>query len=183
MTGEQLFVPPPKGWKVGIHDRRRQSRGDRTGAGRSDGSDWSEMLTVQFISGKPDQQPQEMLKEQMQEIEESCEDIGAGQINLSGENGYDTALRAVACTKSKQWGKGELSLHKVFRAAAKGCTSWRDHGAASLSKRTICRSGPKRPTNGLPSCGMSCCATVGTPSIPCPVANAQPVRRSDKPPR
>jgi hypothetical protein len=114
MAGEQLFVPPPKGWKVGFHERKGNLEVTELLPADQTVQDWSEMLTVQVVSGKPTKQPQEVLRDQMVEIEKSCEDIGAGQVNLSVENGYDTALRAIACTRSKQWGKGELSLYKVL---------------------------------------------------------------------
>lgn len=113
-AGEQLFVPPPNGWKVGFHDRKGNVDVTEVVPAGQTVTEWSEMLTVQVISGKPSKAAQDVLKDQLVDIQNACEDVGAGQANLGVENGYETALRAVACTKSKQWGKGELNLYKVL---------------------------------------------------------------------
>jgi len=70
---------------------------------------------VQLIDGQNGRSPQEVLTEQFAQIKEACEDVAAGPISLAAENGYDTALRAVGCTKAKKWGKGEVSLYKVIK--------------------------------------------------------------------
>lgn len=114
MTGEQLFVAPPKGWKVGFHDRKGNIDVTEVLPADQTVTEWSEMLTVQVITGKPSKSPQDVLKDQLTDIQQACEDVGAGQASLGVENGFETAMRAVACTKSKQWGKGELNLYKVL---------------------------------------------------------------------
>ena len=112
---EQLYILPPPGWIIGFHDR--QGNVDLTELVPTGQSvqEWSEMLTVQIIDGKPEKSPADILKDQVGDIQKACEDVGAGPIGPRAENGYDTALRAIACTKSKKWGKGELNLYKVIR--------------------------------------------------------------------
>jgi len=114
-AGEQLYVAPPQGWVMGFHDQQGNVEVTELVPQGQSVQDWTEMLTVQLITGKPERSPQEVLKDQVEELQKACDDIGAGATAPQVENGYDTAIRAIACTKSKQWGKGELTLYKVIR--------------------------------------------------------------------
>ena len=112
--GERLFVPSPKGWTMGYHDRKGAIEVTELVPPGQTVGDWTEMLTVQMTDGAARATAPELLKERAEMIRAGCEDVGAGPPATAKENGYDTALRAVACTKSKQWGKGELTLFKVL---------------------------------------------------------------------
>ena len=114
-SSEQLFLIPPPGWVLAYHDRQGNVDLTELVPPGQTAREWTEMLTVQMITGKPESSPQEVLKNQLGEVQKACEDVGAGPVGAAVENGYDTALRAIACTKSKQWGKGELNLYKVIR--------------------------------------------------------------------
>jgi hypothetical protein len=115
IAGEQLYVPPPAGWKVAYTNKQDNIEVTEVVPAGQNVQDWTEMLTVQVLLDKPVKSPEDILKEQMADFQKECDDVGAGPIGPERENGYDTALRAIACTRSKQWGKGELSLYKVLR--------------------------------------------------------------------
>jgi len=57
---------------------------------------------------------QTVLRERMADVKTECDDMGAGEVQLARENGYESGMRVAACNKSKRWGKGELSLYKVI---------------------------------------------------------------------
>ncbi len=114
-SGEQLFVLPPQGWKIGFHDRQGNVEVTEVLPPDQTVQEWTEMLAVQVVIGKGQKMPQEVLKEQMSDIQKDCTDVGAGAVSLGVENGYDTAIRAIACTRLKKWPKGELGLYKVLR--------------------------------------------------------------------
>jgi hypothetical protein len=114
-SGEQLLVPPPLGWKVGYHQKQGNVEVTEVLPPGQTVQEWTEMLAVQVIAGPPQKTPQEILKDQLEQIRKDCQDIGAGPVNLGVENGYDTAVRAIACTRLKQWPKGELGLYKVMK--------------------------------------------------------------------
>lgn len=114
-SGERLFLIPPTGWVIAFHDRQGNVDLTELVPQGQTAQNWKEMLTVQLISGKPESSPADVLKNQLSEIQQACDDVGAGAVSPGMENGYETALRAIACTRSKQWGKGELNLYKVIR--------------------------------------------------------------------
>ncbi len=111
---EQLFLMPPPGWTVGFHDQKGAVELTELLPPGQSPKNWSEMLTVEMIQGKPAMDVQTTLTQRLDIIHQGCEDVGAGPPQLSVENGYDTGLRAFACPRSKQWSKGELSLYKVI---------------------------------------------------------------------
>ena len=113
MTGERLFVPFPKGWTMGYHERKGTIEVTELVPPGQTVGDWQEMLTVQMMDGPAKGSGPDLLKERAEMIRQGCDDVGAGPPAVSKENGYETALRAVACTRSKQWGKGELTLFKA----------------------------------------------------------------------
>jgi len=112
--GEQLYVAPPAGWTVGFHKHQGNIDVTEVLPPNQTVQAWSEMLVVQVIGDKPSKGPQDLLKDQLDQINGGCDDVGAGPVNLAIENGYQTALRVIACTKLKQVGKGELGLYKVL---------------------------------------------------------------------
>jgi hypothetical protein len=113
--GESLYVLPPKGWKIGYHGQRGDVELTEVIPGDQTIQDWSEMLTVQIITGRPQAGPEDVLRDQLAEIRKVCDDVAVGPTSPAEENGYPTAMRAIGCTKSKEWGKGELNLYKVLR--------------------------------------------------------------------
>lgn len=112
--GERLYVAPPKGWTLAFHQRKGVIEVTELVPPGQTAGEWTEMLTVQMMDGPAKGTPAELLKERAELIREGCDDVGAGPPATAQENGYDTALRAVACTRSKQWGKGELTLFKAL---------------------------------------------------------------------
>lgn len=115
LPGERLFLIPPTGWVIAFHDRQGNVELTELVPQGQNIQNWKEMLTVQLINGKPESSPADVLKGQVEEVQQACDDVGAGAVSPGMENGYETALRAIACTRSKQWGKGELNLYKVIR--------------------------------------------------------------------
>jgi len=113
-VGEQLLVPWPAGWKKVFHEGKGNIEVSELVPPDQSVNEWSEMLTVQLVLGPPKQKAADLLKDRAEEFKKSCDDVGAGPVAEERSNGYETAMRAIACTKSKQWGKGELSLFKAF---------------------------------------------------------------------
>lgn len=115
LQGEQLYVLPPQGWVPAFHDTQGNVELVEMVPQGQTMSNWSEMLMIQLITGKPTQTPEEVLKGQQEQIKQLCEDSGFGPVGPTKENGYDAAIQAMACTKSKKYGKGEVNLFKVIR--------------------------------------------------------------------
>jgi hypothetical protein len=136
-TGEQLFILPPNGWAVGYHDTKGNIDVTEVLPPGQTLKNWTEMLTVQVVGGAPTKSPQDLLKDQLEIVKNACEDIGAGQVSLAVENGYETAMRAVACPKSKQWGDGELSLYKMIGGHDRVYVVWRSWRGPSFDKEHL----------------------------------------------
>jgi hypothetical protein len=111
---EQLFLVPPAGWQIAYHDLKGGTDLTWMLPPGQKMNNWSEALTVELIRGKPSMDVQSVLNKRIAAINEGCEDVGAGPVQLSVENGYDVGLRAIGCPKSKQHGTGEMSLFKVI---------------------------------------------------------------------
>jgi hypothetical protein len=137
LTGEQLFVLPPKGWTVAYHDAKGNVDVTELLPPGQTLKAWTQMLTVQLVSGHADKSPQDVLKAQVEVVKNACEDIGAGQVNLAVENGYETALRAIACPKTKQWGDGELSLYKAIVGKDRTYLVWRSWRGPAFDKANL----------------------------------------------
>lgn len=133
-ASEQLYILPPKGWVVGFHEAKGNIDVTEVLPPGQTLKNWSEMLTVQMIGGMGNKTPQDVLKDQLEVVKNACEDIGAGQVSLAVENGFETAMRAVACPKSKQWGDGELSLYKVISGRDRAYVIWRSWRGPAFSK-------------------------------------------------
>jgi hypothetical protein len=113
-AGEQLFLLPPQGWTVAKHDVRNNTEFSALLPPGQTAQNWTEMITVELINGKPAMDVQTTLNARLDLINQGCDDVGAGPPQLSVENGYETGVRAFACPKTKKFGKGELSLYKVI---------------------------------------------------------------------
>lgn len=119
VLGEQLYLTPPKDWTVAFHNRlgntgHQVDFTELVPAGQTV-QDWKEMVVVQMLMSKPSHTPQEILEEQLPQVQQSCEAVEAGPIQASTENGYDSALRVVSCSRNKRWGKGEINVYRVIR--------------------------------------------------------------------
>ena len=112
--GEQLFLIPPPGWNIIFHDQKGATDFTELAPAGQTAKDWTELLTVEMIQGKPSMDVQTVLGARLDVIHKGCDDVGAGPPQLSVENGYDSGLRAFACPKTKQGERGEVSLYKVF---------------------------------------------------------------------
>jgi len=76
--------------------------------------DWTDQVAVETFFGPPHGTAQELLAQRFAEISKACDDTTMGPISPTVENGYDTAMRAVACTKVKTLDKGEVGLYKAW---------------------------------------------------------------------
>lgn len=114
-AGEQLFVLPPKDWIVVFHETKDGVELTELTPKGQTAKEWTDMLAIRIVAGKPGKSPQDFLKDLQKEVEAACDQAGAGPVSPASENGYDTAIRAVACPKSKIDSQGELSLIKVLR--------------------------------------------------------------------
>lgn len=112
---ERLHIVPPPGWKIGVHDRRNGVDVTKLIPPDETLSTWTQMLTVRLIDEKPEQSAADFLKDQVVETRRACEDFGTGPVGPRDENGYETGLQAIVCTKSKQTGQGEMHLFKAIR--------------------------------------------------------------------
>jgi len=113
-AGEQLFLIPPQGWTIVYHDQKGATDLTELAPPGQSAKDWTEMLTVEMIQGKPTMDVQTILGSRLDVIHKGCDDVGAGPPQLSAENGYESGVRAFACPKTKQGDRGEISLYKVF---------------------------------------------------------------------
>jgi len=81
-----------------------------------DARNWTDQVAVETFYGPPHESAQSLLAERIAEIGKACEETALGPVNPNMENGYETAMRAVACTKVKKLdNKGEVSLYKAFK--------------------------------------------------------------------
>lgn len=112
--GEQLMIIKPQGWEQVFHDQKGAIDITSLAPAGQTAKNWSDLLTVEMITGKPTMDVQTVLNKRLDSIHQGCEDVGAGPAQLSTENGFDAGVRAYACPKSKQDGRGEVSLYKVF---------------------------------------------------------------------
>ena len=76
--------------------------------------EWTDQVAVEIFYGQPHGTAQDLLAQRFAEIGKACEDTAMGPISPVIENGYDTALRAVACTKIKGRDQGEVTLYKAW---------------------------------------------------------------------
>ena len=111
---EQLFIIPPQGWTIAYHDTKGATDLTEMLPPGQTLANWTEMLTIELIAGKPSMDAQALLIARLNSIHEGCDDVGAGPAQISVENGYDVAMRAIGCAKTKRYGKGEMSLFKVI---------------------------------------------------------------------
>lgn len=111
--GEQLMIIRD-GWEQVFHDSRGAIDITTLAPPGQTAKNWTDLLTVEMITGKPTMDVQTVLNKRLDSIHQGCEDISAGPTQLSTENGYDAGIRAFACPKTKQDGRGEVSLYKVF---------------------------------------------------------------------
>jgi hypothetical protein len=116
-SNEQLMIIKPDGWEQVFHDQKGNIDVTSLAPAGQTAKTWTDLLTVEMIAGKPTMDVQTVLNKRLDSIHQSCEDVGAGQTQLASENGYDAGIRAFACPKSKQDGRGEVSLYKVFIGA------------------------------------------------------------------
>jgi hypothetical protein len=75
---------------------------------------WTDQVAVETFAGPPRGTAAELLVQRFGEIARACEDTTMGPMSPVTENGYDTAMRAVACTKIKGRDQGEVSLYKAW---------------------------------------------------------------------
>ena len=85
LMGEQLYVLPPQGWVLAFHDRQGNVDLTEMVPQGQTMAEWNEMLMVQMIEGKPNQTPEDVLKNQQTQIKEACEDSGFGPVGPSQE--------------------------------------------------------------------------------------------------
>jgi len=114
-TQERLFVPALSNWTTVQADHQGNTEITELVPQGQSQKDWHEMLTVELITGQVNGTPEDIVKAQSEQIKKSCESVGGGQIISGAQNGYETSMRAVGCSKSKQYGTGEMSLLKVIR--------------------------------------------------------------------
>lgn len=76
---------------------------------------WTDEVAVNILYGAPAQSPQQLLSDRIASVQRECEETSVGPISPTVENGYETAMRAVACTKVKRLGLGEVTLYKAWK--------------------------------------------------------------------
>jgi hypothetical protein len=113
-AGEQLMIIKPIGWEQVFHDSKGIIDITSLAPAGQTAKNWTDLLTVEMITGQPTMDVQTVLAKRLDAIHQGCDDVGAGPTQLSTENGYDAGIRAFACPKTKQDGRGEVSLYKVF---------------------------------------------------------------------
>lgn len=112
--GEQLFLIPPAGWTVAFHEVKDNVETTKLVPPGQTIHNYSDLLTVELIQGRPMQDTQATLKSRLEPLHADCDDLGAGPPQLAAENGYDTGLRAIACPKTKSEQRGLIGLYKVI---------------------------------------------------------------------
>ncbi len=132
---------------------------------------WTDQVAVNILYGPSQQSPQDLLAQRVQLIQRECEDTALGPVSPLVENGYETALRAVACTKAKKWGQGEVSLYKAWRgrdAMYLVARSWR---GAPFDKTHV-PVPPETTLQWLAFVQSIVLCDTRDPKRPCPVINA-----------
>jgi hypothetical protein len=116
--GEHLYLNYRKmlpGWTVAPTQRGAEIElTEITPPGQSPQS-WTDEVAVNILYGAPTQSPQQLLSDRIALVQRECEDSAVGPISPLVENGYETAMRAVACTKVKKLGEGEVTLYKAWK--------------------------------------------------------------------
>jgi len=78
-------------------------------------SNWTDSVAVEISYGVATKSPQQVLADEFATAQRDCDDAIAGPVSPTMANGYETALRAIECTKSKRWNRGEVDLYKALR--------------------------------------------------------------------
>ena len=116
--GEHLYIDFKTllpGWKLLPTERGRNVELTEIVPPGQNREDWTDQVAVNIIYGPSRETPADLLAQRVELISRECETYEAGPVAPMIENGYETALRAVACNKAKRWDKGEVSLFKAWR--------------------------------------------------------------------
>lgn len=145
-----------------------------------DRQNWTDQVAVNIIYGVPQESPAELLAERFRAIQAECDSTTLGPVAPSMENGYATALRAIACTKVKKWDQGEVSLYKAFRgrdAMYLVARSWRgppfDKGHVPVPQETTIK--------WLAFVQSIILCDTQDPKRPCPVVSRPPAAAPKQP--
>lgn len=117
-SSEHLYVNYRKmlpGWTVAPTQRGPGVELTEIVAPGQSPQNWTDEVAVNIIYGAPKQSPQQLLADRIASVERECEDAAVGPVSPSVENGYETAMRATACTKVKRLGQGEVTLYKAWK--------------------------------------------------------------------
>ncbi len=109
---ERLLFSMPPGWRLASRDQRGPISVANYLPPGQDSADWQEMMVVQVFTGLKEKMPEVFLERVMKLSAETCEDTGAGPLAQQVVNGYPTALRVLACTKTPA-GRGEVTAFLV----------------------------------------------------------------------
>lgn len=143
---------------------------------------WTDQVAVNIVYGAPQQPPAELLAERFKAIEGECDQASFGPVSPSMDNGYETALRAVACTKVKKWNQGEVSLYKAFKGKEGMYLVARSWRGPPFEKGKV----PVQPETTLKWLAfiqsVVLCDTADT-KRPCPVAASGPAPAQPAPPQ
>jgi hypothetical protein len=138
-----------------------------------DRQNWVDQVAVNIVYGPPQQGPVELLADRFRAIQAECDETSFGPVSPSIENGYETALRAVACTKVKKWNQGEVSLYKAWKGKDGMYLVARSWRGAPFAKGKV----PVPPETTLKWLAfiqsVTLCDTAD-PKKPCPAVAAKP---------
>jgi hypothetical protein len=138
---------------------------------------WTDQVAVNILYGTPKMTPVDLLAQRVQLIQRECEDSQVGAVVPGVDNGYETAVRAVACTKTKRWGQGEVSLFKAWRgrdAMYMVARSWRGAPFAKNARPVP----PETTVQWLAFIQAVVLCDSRDPKRPCPVPAAAPAPAS-----
>jgi hypothetical protein len=137
-----------------------------------DRQNWTDQVAVNIVYGAQENPP-DLLAERFRAIQAECQETSLGPVSPSMENGYPTALRAVACTKVKKWSQGEVSLYKAWKGKDGMYLVARSWRGAPFDKGKV-PVPPETTLKWLAFIQSVVLCDTQDPKRPCPVSKAQP---------
>jgi len=111
--GEVYIAGLPPGWQLGYQETTEIGHHLEWVPNGQPAKDWRDMIAYQLFPKLIDLPPDQFLAKMADHYADSCEQVLATDIEGAPANGYQGALRVLACTKNKVTGLGEVTL---FRA-------------------------------------------------------------------
>ena len=118
MTGENLLLGIPAGFKVDFQDRKGPILVTEMVPEKETADDWTEKLSTQIFVGLKSVTPAEFEKESRRQWLEVCKEGKFSAIASGEEKGYPFSVWMLSCPYSKAPGQPETAMFKAIRGAS-----------------------------------------------------------------